>query len=210
MTGTVPPILTPAVLIAAIALINGVLLAWWWVTSDQIAAEGGIMENLQVILLGGAVYFFAQVARSADQPVREFATFMCIATFYLLVRELDFRALPGPDWMQWLSSKTPRRVGQVVILLVLFAYALKNVRKLVEAVLSMRPSQRWMYAGIFFLFALAKLTEEISRADKNPIGDFALSHGQFWEELLEFNADLMLFVAAIHVGGVIRKLASKS
>lgn len=197
----------PVFAILLFVLVNGAFLAWWFVTSDDISAEAGPIENLQMVFLLSAVLVFVHHGRSEPGVSRHLAFAMSIACLYLLLREMDFRVLPVPEAVRWLSSNVPRKVSQGIVLLVLAVYSIRHMPRLAETLRAMRLRHVWPYLLSGFLFAAAKLAEEISRADKNPIGNFALPHGQFWEEMLELNADLMLLVAAVGYYAVRRMFA---
>lgn len=194
--------LLTTILLIALAGVNIVLTVWWWGTSDDIARESGPIENLQLVMLAAAAFVFAQGGRKGDDVLRPFLFCCCMASIYLLFREIDFRTMPVSDWVRMLSSGVMRKTIQGIILLLLAGYALLNFGAIRSAVSRMSAGECWPYVCVFALFALSKGAEEISRADKNPVGDFALPHGQVWEEMLELNADMMLLVAALLSYGV--------
>ena len=49
----------------------------------------------------------------------------------------------------------------------------------------------------FVLMIFGELAEEVSQVKGNTFGDFVIPHGQFWEEMLEFNAYMALLFASI-------------
>jgi len=189
--------LLTVLILVALAGVNLVLISWWSVTSDDIARESGPIENLQLVMLAAAAFVFARGGRRSDGVLRPFLFCCCIGSIYLLFREIDFRAMPVSDWLRMLSSGGVRKTIQGIILLVLAVYALRHFSVIRNAVSRMPRAEFWPYVCVFALFALSKGAEEISRADKNPVGHFALPHGQVWEEMLELNAGMMLLMAAL-------------
>lgn len=184
-------------IIIIIGSINVMLVYWWSVTTDQIARENGPVENLQLAVLVMAMAVFIHAGRRPGGASRQFFMAAGIVCLYLFLRELDLRSVPVSEWVRWLGGNIPRKVIQGTVLLTLAFYLSRHFSTVFGAVRGAGIKQMWPYALIFLLFCTAKMAEEISRADKNKFGDFALPHGQFWEEMLELNAHLMIVAVAM-------------
>lgn len=185
------------VLFLVLLLVNVGFLVWWSLTSDQISAESGPIENVQLVVLFGAFALFSRNAKLLEGVGRKAAIVLCIACVYLFFREIDFRTMPVSDWLVWVTTGFTRRIIQGLVLLAFFGAIALNYRQFSRICPFLRSRHAWPYYAAFFLFVASKLTEEISRADHNPFGHFALPHGQFWEEMLELNADLMLLFGGV-------------
>lgn len=172
-------------------------MAWWWSASDAIAREGGPVENLQLVILFATVVLFARHGHRMDGAGRRVAIALCLACMYLFLRELDLRYLQSDNWIVWLTTGARRKVMHGTVVFLLAAYVVSHFMSFWKVARSLLSWHAWPYYAAAVLFLVAKLAEEISKADKNPFGQFALPHGQFFEELLELNADMMLLVGAV-------------
>ena len=179
------------------AVVNIAFVSWWSLTSDQIAGESGPIENFQLAVLAISLVVFLRTGLGQTNAERHFFIAAAIACLYLFLRELDLRTLPVSGWILWLGGDIPRKVIQGLVATVLVLFVLRNFRAIFDMVRSGGVRQAWPYATTFLLFCAAKMAEEISRADKNKFGDFALPHGQLWEEMLELNAHMMMLAVAV-------------
>jgi len=180
-----------------LAAIDILLVGWWSLTSDHISRENGPIENLQLAALIAALVVFFRTGAGQAGGQKHFFIAATIACLYLFLRELDLRTLPFGEWVRWLGSDIPRKVTQGLVVLTLIIHVLRHFSAIMSFVKSGGVKLIWPYGVILFLFVAAKMAEEISRADKNKFGDFALPHGQFWEEMLELNADMMILAVAL-------------
>lgn len=173
------------------------LVAWWWFSTHKITNESGPIENLQaaVLFLVFAIYFFN--SRKHEGAVRTTAVILCLVTFNMLFREVDFRTIPVSDLVLSLTTGRPRNVIFWCSFLLLCVYTISHFRHFRMIAAAMLHWRAWPYYLWIGLIVSGALAEEVSRANGNMFWDFTIPHGQFLEEMLELNAYVVLLFAGI-------------
>lgn len=190
-------------LLALLLLGNLALIAWaFTIGPDWLVKESGPIESLQAFALAAAFFVFcADAANSRDAPRVVAIVFSC-ACFLLFFREVDFRVYGAPEWLIAISSGPGRRVLFVIILAILAVYVAAQRRHLRAMI---RPCLKWSAWPLLLWLPLLLAGEQIEVMTHATRKDGLLGYwesGQFWEELLEFNAYLVLLFGAYAFGEI--------
>ncbi len=190
-------------LLALLLFGNLALIVWaFTIGPDWLVKESGPIESLQAFALAAAFFvFYANAANSKDAP-RVVAIIFSCACFLLFFREVDFRVYGAPEWLIAITSGPGRRVLFVIILAILAVYVATQRRHLRAMV---RPCLKWSAWPLLFWLPLLLAGEQIEVMTHATRKDGVLGFwgsGQFWEELLEFNAYVVLLFGAYVFGEI--------
>ena len=191
-----PPALRQSLLIALIVF-NIALVLWTMSTGpDWIAKESGPVEGLQAVALVIAFAAFCRDAIKHPGASRPAAVTLACLCFIIFFREIDLRIFDAPEWLINITTGLVRK-GLSTILAGLTAVYVASRYKDVPGLI--RSSLTWR-AWPFYIWPLLLITAEkielrahATRHDDLP-GYWA--NGQFWEELVELNAYIVLLFAA--------------
>ena len=180
-----------------VALGNIILLTWWWLSTIEISSESGPIENLQaaVLFLVFAIYFSNSM--KLEGAGRMATVIICFLCFCMFFREVDFQNFLVSDLALSITRGSTQKLIFWTSLLLLSDYIIRqfiHFRTLVAAMLHWRA---WPYYLFLVLIISGELAEEVSKANGKAFGDFVIPHGQFLEEMLEFNAYMVLLFAGI-------------
>lgn len=182
----------------ALLLVGNLALISWAqaVGPDWLVKESGPIESLQAFALAAAFFIFcANIAGSRDVSRVAAIAFTCTC-FLLFFREFDFRVYGAPEWLVAVSTGPVRRVLYVAIIAVLLLYVATQWRHFTAMV---RPFLKWDAWPLLLWLPLLLVGEMIEVATHATRKDALLGYwanGEFWEELLELNAYLVLLFGA--------------
>ncbi|MFQ5625459.1 MAG: hypothetical protein ACE5FM_02265 [Methyloligellaceae bacterium] len=181
-----------------VALVNIGLLAWWWLSQDQILYESGPLENLQAAVLGVAFATFYVHGKKLEGTGRTAAVIFCFICFYVFFKEVDFRELPVPDLVLSITTGRIRKLLFWFFFLLVTVYIISRFTQILKIMPAMLYWRAWPYYLWFALIIFAELAEEVSRTYGNAFGSFAIPYGLLLEEMLEFNAYMVLLFISIN------------
>lgn len=197
--------------VLVMAAVNVPLISWRFASgSEFLADEGGIMEMGQVALLGLGFVLFSIDAVRSPSALRSAAVIMACACLFMFFREMDFRTLGAPQWVVALSSGPGRRMLFYIGLAILLAYAFINRRHLLEIVRSVWSLRAWPLYLWPALLLVGEAVEFQTHATRKDELHGYWSTGQFWEELLELDAYIVLVFAALAFSAILRNDPGKS
>ena len=199
-----------ALLVLVFAAVNIPLITWRLASgSEFLADESGVMENAQVIVLALAFVFFSLDALRTHPALRAAAVVMACLCLFMFFREMDFRTLGASEWVISLSSGPGRRKLFYAGLAILLAYAVMKRRQLLAvfpAALSLRAWPLYLWPVLLLAGEAVELQTHATRKDDLP-GFW--STGQFWEELLELDAYIVLVFAALSFSAIMLNKTGK-
>ncbi|MEM8974181.1 MAG: hypothetical protein AAGD43_19145 [Pseudomonadota bacterium] len=150
-----------------------------------VIAENGLLENLQlVVLLMTTIVLLSAAARQND-ATRAAAIALAGASGAFFFRELDFRGLDLPVYLQVLTSAYVRDPVFLAMVLGIGIYMYINRHFLRDWIaMILHPRAAVLTAAAFFL-AMGHLLDDI--------------YGRtIWEEICEFNGYILFLAAAIN------------
>jgi hypothetical protein len=180
-----------------VALVNIGLVAWWWFSAHKISYESGPLENFQAAALFLVLVIFLFKIRKLEGAGRTAAMIICLATFSMLLREVDFRTMPVSDLVLSITTGHFRDSVFGLSFLLIFVVIISQFKHFQMIVAAMLHWRAWPYYLWIGLIIAGEMAEEVSRANGNMFWDFTIPHGQFWEEMLELNAYGVLLFASI-------------
>lgn len=173
----------------SLAIFNGlVLFAFALGGIPLLAAENGILENLQALVIASAMALFLWTIPRRNAAARAVAVMLSFVCFSFFFREVDFRVLDVPTWVVDLTSGKIRDwiflglLSVVSTYLVLRTGGLRSVLRYVSSRLA---------APLYLCAALLLVAAAIDK------GLVTLMADPFWEEFAEINAYFALLVAAL-------------
>lgn len=101
------------------------------VRADRFSAENGILETAQVLMcaVGAGLFAFAisllprlKEADSYNLALRSSSIALLCISLIALFREIDFRKMPGPDWLYMLTGSWVRDTIVISGILLVLAY----------------------------------------------------------------------------------------
>lgn len=159
-----------------------------WIT----AAENSLMENFQILVLSIAAIIFAVLAFiNKEKTLRIFYSVFSFLNISFMLREMDFEGMDVFPVFHWASSG----IGFIILMLIgwfTLALLILSVRKkfwtLVKKWAKSAAGITMIAAGglLFLSIHLDKKVFRMSRAT-----------AQFWEELIEINAFLLIIASAL-------------
>lgn len=191
---------TRLVFSGAVAINILMLLAIPFLGKARLSLENGIIENAQAALLAAGFAFSTLAAYNLRHDLRIAATIMAFVCFSMFFREVDFRPFTMPTWAHALTSG-PIRDGVFVFLLVCLLFFLYLNRRDFIRVFRFTVSYLSMP-----LYAFALLMAGAQMVDKGLV---VLPDPGFWEEFLEINAYIFLFMASVRLNEYGRHLPKK-
>ena len=184
-------------LLALLIFGNIALIAWaTTVGADWLVKESGPIESLQAVALAAAFFIFCANTANTKGAARVAAIIFTCACFLLFFREFDFRVYGAPEWLVTASSGTGRRILFVAIIAVLTVYVATQWRLFTAMV---RPFLKWDAWPLLLWLPLLLTGELIEVVTHNTRKDASFGYwgnGQFWEELFELDAYLVLLFGA--------------
>lgn len=156
---------------------------------ENITAENGPLEILQVIFIFQAILLFSLAALNNQSPRKQLYSAISLVFFTFLIRELDLRNLDLPGILTHIASgsseKTLIAVGLVGLLYLLIRYRMQ----LIKTGLSYIPSLPGLLivAGGLFLLGGAVFDKELIETP----------YFRLYEEVLELNGYFLLFTASL-------------
>ena len=197
------------VFLVFMAALNIPLLAWGLTAGgDFLANENGALETAQAITLAVAFAFFCADAARHDHNSRVAALVLVSVCFFMFFREVDFRTFGAPEWLINLSSGSGRRTIFYIGTAAVIIYALRNIRSLIALIPSGLSIKAWPFYLWPVLLLLGEGVEELTHATRKDDLHGFWADGQFWEEMLELDAYLVLAFAAIMFGKIVRTAPS--
>ncbi|GBE44635.1 MAG TPA: hypothetical protein ENH05_09880 [Rhizobiales bacterium] len=180
-----------------VVLVNAGLVAWWWLSQQQISHENGPIENLQAITLLVTFALFCMTAAKDSGVVRTAAIALAASSFLLLVREIDLRAYIAPEWRVTASAGAKQLMWLVAASTLV--YVLTRYRHLLKVIRSSLTPEAWK-AWAFYLWLplliVSQLIEEWTDVTRLDDRYAYWASGQFWEEIFELNAYLVFLYTA--------------
>lgn len=190
-------------LLGSLLLCNLALIVWAFaVGPDWLVKESGPIESLQAFALAAAFFIFCANVVSAKDASRIVAIIFCCACFMSFFREFDFRVYGAPEWLIAMSSGPVRRALYVTIIAVLVVYVATQYRYFTAMVLPFLKWDAWPLVLWVPLLLVGELVELATHATRKDASQGYWANGQFWEELLELNAYLVLLFGAYVFGEV--------
>ena len=176
---------------------NIALVLWTMSTGPHwIAKESGPIEGLQAVVLATAFALFCRDATRHPGASRPTAVTLACLCFIIFFREIDLRIFDVPEWLINISTDLVRKGLStifVVLTAVYVATRYKNVPGLVRSSLTWRA---WpFYTWPLLLFTAEKIEVRVHATRLNDLPGY-WANGQFWEELFELNAYIVLLFAA--------------
>ena len=159
-----------------------------WIT----AAENSLMENFQIFELSIAAIIFAVLAFiNKEKTLRIFYSVFLFLNISFILRELDFEGMDVFFLFHWASSG----IGFVVLMLIgwfTLAFLILSVRKKFWTLF-----KKWAKsaAGVTMIAAGGLLYLGM-QLDQNAF-KMSRATAQFWEELIEINAFLLIIASAL-------------
>ncbi len=161
--------------------------------SPSIAAENGLLENIQLtlVLLVSAVFLLR--LRGAERDLRN--VFYCGISFGLIcaMRETDVRPLDVPRWVELMGTGHGRdiTIGSLWLVLAFFA---------VKACISMKRKSLRIHGVPFGVLALAAAVMFVGAAFEEEF--FGGSRAQIYEEYFETVGYFLLLAATLSAGSL--------
>ncbi len=168
------------------ALLLGNYFVFPHITSD-VAAENGILENLEVLFLFLAMLFFLYASRHVS--LKTIGWFSAVVCFSFILREVDVEDLSLPQWLIVIGSGKGRNALIVALSLFTLWQLFKQINyRMIVPLLATRFAF-YMY-WVFLCLVLSWLFDKgVVKSDSSNI----------FEELSEVNAyALILFSAVIY------------
>jgi len=183
-------------IIAAMLLINAVVLAAWWAGhSVVLSKEHSLLEETQLIILIPAFVLFWLGWRYGHDAEKTASGALAMLVAAAFVRELDVKTLGGPDWFRWLSHHGLQEILLVAMTLPILWYLARRRHHWWGLIrLALAPAAIPLYiAGILLVVAV-----EFDR-------DIAVSAElRFWEEFFELNGYLLLVLTGWNHWSIVR------
>ena len=163
---------------------------------DQLAHENGPIENLQVMALACAFALFCLQATKEPGASRTAAVALASLCFIVLLREVDFRMFDAPDWLITVTSGRGRKIIHWAMASLTVIYVLSRFRHIPSLIRSSLTWKAWPFYIWFPLLLVGQEIEDWTHEARNDAVNEYWANGQFWEELFELNAYLVLLFAA--------------
>ncbi|HEX7076308.1 MAG TPA: hypothetical protein VF226_19895 [Hyphomicrobiaceae bacterium] len=183
-------------IIAAMLLINAVVLAAWWAGhSVVLSKEHSLLEETQLIILIPAFVLFWLGWRYGHDAEKTASGALAMLVAAAFVRELDVKTLGGPDWFRWLSHHGLQEILLVAMTLPILWYLARRRHHWWGLIrLALAPAAIPLYiAGILLVVAV-----EFDR-------DIAVNAElRFWEEFFELNGYLLLVLTGWNHWSIVR------
>lgn len=181
------------VLLSLLAMVCMNVLTYYWVINSgmsQLHAENNLLENIQVTLLALTTIVFLTHLLHTGRYHHFFALCGALFCFSAILRELDVETFAIPEILILLGSGTGKRVMLVSLWLFFIGYIVFNYQKI-------KP--RFWYDLIFEKATLVIILGGclLIFGDLFDRRIIDVHHRQFYEELLETNAYLLIWVGAI-------------
>jgi len=157
---------------------------------SQLHAENNLLENIQVTLLALTTIAFLTHLLHTGKYHHLFALCGALFCFSSILRELDVETFAIPEILILLGSGTGKHIMLVSLWLFLTGYSVINYQKIKPQCwrdLILEKSTLVIFLGGCLLIFGALLDDHI----------IEVHHYQFYEELLETNGYLLIWVGAI-------------
>jgi len=202
---------TGALFLALIVAINIPFIVWGLSAGGEfLTDEGGVLETSQAAMILGAFIWFCSDAARFGQPSKSAAVILSCICLFMFFREVDFRTYGAPDWVIGLSSGHGRRILFTAGAAFVLYYAVRNYRNLLQLVPAGLKLRAWPFYVWPVLLILGELVEVYThKTRKDDLHGFWTS-GQFWEEMLELDAYILLAYAAVVFGSIMRGTITKN
>ncbi len=200
--------------VLCLAAVNVGLLVWARMSSYGIVNENGPIENIQLLVLGLSFMAYVLIFSKQEGAAQTLAAGFCFLCVFLILKELDFKELkvvePGakPYWEEKTIPEQLRKLLRWFGLLLLIVFLISRIRDIPTMVRAMISWAAWPYYLSLALLLVSKAvehppfrtTEGMARPEVlQALAEFqrSLAIGKFNEEMIELNAYLVLFFAAL-------------
>lgn len=189
------------VLLSLLVMVCLNILASYWVFysgMSQLHAENNLLENIQVTLLVLTTVISLTHLLHAGKYHHAFALFLALFCFSSILRELDVETFSIPEILILLGSGTGKHIMLASLWLSLTGYSVINYQKIKPQYwrdLILEKSTLVIFLGGWLLIFGGLFDRRI----------IDVYHYQFYEELLETNGYLLIWVGAIMSSPVYKK-----
>lgn len=177
-----------------------------WLSTDAynvklLTREHGILENAQTVLLilSSIAFLFGIAGR--DAAVKSLSIAFAALCFVMLFREIDWRRLNVPEWLAWTESAPQRDILFIGLVLAIAAYLYWQRNSMPGWIRLLS----WPHAWTIYACAALLMVSFVM-----DIGFVGGEQGRRWEEMLEFDAYVLLLVFALQyaLGAILSRPSS--
>lgn len=193
-------------LFVALTIALNVPLVIWATTAgpDFLADEFGVLEFAQAFALLMAAVLALVDAAKYSQPTRTAAILLSSVCAFLFFRELDLRVFDAPYWLVAVSTGEVRRAIFVIGGSATIIYAVSQFRNLIKLIPCALSWKIWPFVSWPILLILGEVVAVMTHDTRKDDLHGFWQAGQFWEELLELDAYIVLLYAAYVFGDAFR------
>lgn len=193
-------------LFVALTIALNVPLVIWATTAgpDFLADEFGVLEFAQAFALLMAAVMALVDAAKYSQPTRTAAILLSSVCAFLFFRELDLRVFDAPYWLVAVSTGEVRRAIFVIGASATIIYAVSQFRNLIKLIPCALSWKIWPFVSWPILLILGEVVAVMTHDTRTDDLHGFWQAGQFWEELLELDAYIVLLYAAYVFGDAFR------
>ncbi len=193
-------------LFVALTIALNVPLVIWATTAgpDFLADEFGVLEFAQAFALLMAAVLALVDAAKYSQPTRTAAILLSSVCAFLFFRELDLRVFDAPYWLVAVSTGEVRRAIFVIGASATIIYAVSQFRNLIKLIPCALSWKIWPFVSWPILLILGEVVAVMTHDTRTDDLHGFWQAGQFWEELLELDAYIVLLYAAYVFGDAFR------
>ena len=117
------------VIVCAVVLANGLVMFWTGPENiKSMVNEHGVLENLQAVLLALSSLIFLAGFLRGHGPLRPISGALAALCLVMLFREIDWRLLEAPLWLQWSDYAPQRDILFIGLVLLILAYVFSQRR----------------------------------------------------------------------------------
>lgn len=175
--------------IFAILLNTGSWLGLKYSGLEEITAENGPLEMLQVLFVCLAVLLYSLAAWKPQTPKKQLYSAIALTFFTFLIRELDLRNLDLPGLLTHIASGTSEKAfiaaGLLGLLYLLIRYRMELIKNGFAYIPTLQGGL--IVAGAVFMVAGAVFDKELIETP----------YFRLYEEVLELNGYFLLFSASL-------------